>query len=162
MYLYPKQWWDIDWENFPLPEPLEAMEQLLNAPWTRLRNMTNKIIKASASYVGYSPRKLRLVANAIKKMEPLKAIEALSNLNKRAVRPIKLVYQQALGNAKNNFKLSLESLKTKSLLIEEGPKGGKKADVHSHGARFDRGVRRKQFAHIKLELETEKETHHGS
>lgn len=111
-----------------------------------------KIVKASASYAGFSPRKLREVADAVKKMAPLKAIEALSVLNKRAVRPIKLVYQQALGNAKNNLKLSLDDLRTKSLLIEEGPRGGKKADVHAHGARFDRGVRRKKFAHIKLEL----------
>lgn len=113
----------------------------------------NKLVKASASYVGYSPRKLREVAMAIKQLPPVKAVEMLANINKRAVRPIKLVYQQAIGNAKNNLKLSLEQLRTKSLLIEEGPKGGKKADVHAHGARFDRGIRRKKFAHIKLVLE---------
>lgn len=122
-----------------------------------------KIVKASASYVGYSPRKLRVVASAIGKLSPIKAIDMLANINKRAVRPIKLVLQQAIGNAKNNLKLSLEDLKIKSLLIEEGPKGGKKADVHAHGARFDRGVRRKKFAHIKLELEEkEKEVSHGT
>jgi len=137
------------------------MVQLLNELWIKL-NM--KIVKASASYVGYSPRKLRLVADAINKLPPIKAIDILGTINKRAVRPILLVYKQAVGNAKNNLKLSLESLKTKSLIIEEGPKGGKKADVHSHGARFDRGVRRKKFAHIKLELEgeDEKEANYGT
>jgi len=117
--------------------------------------MTGKLIKASASYVGYSPRKLREVANAIKLLPPLKAVDTLATINKRAVRPLMLVYKQALGNAKNNLKMSLEGITTKSLVIEEGPRGGKKADVHAHGARFDRGVRRKKFSHIKLELEGE-------
>ena len=120
---------------------------------TKTQTTDHKLVNASASYVGYSPRKLRVVADAVRGLSPLKAVDVLNTINKRAVRPLKLVYQQALGNAKNNLKMSLEGLKTKMLLVEEGPRGGKKADVHSHGARFDRGVRRKRFAHIKLVLE---------
>lgn len=112
----------------------------------------SKTIIARASFVRHSPRKLRLVADAVRGMQPATAINYLKILPHRAARSLLQVYQQAVGNAKNNFKLSPGDLRTHSLQIEEGPRGPKRADVHAHGARFDRGVRRKKQAHIRLEL----------
>lgn len=111
-------------------------------------------IAARASFVHHSPRKLRLVADAVRGMAPNEAVNFLKLLPQRAAKTLLGVYRQALGNAKNNFKLGAGELKFGQLLIEEGPRGGKKADIHAHGARFNRGVRRKRMAHIKLELET--------
>lgn len=110
-----------------------------------------KVIIARASYVGMSPRKLRLVADAVRKLSPARAIEALTILPKRAGKVLLGVYQQALGNAKNNFKMSPEILKVKSLQIGEGARF-KRRDK-SHGARFDSGVKRRKTAHVILELE---------
>jgi large subunit ribosomal protein L22 len=117
-----------------------------------------KFITARASFVHNSPRKLRLVADAVRKMKPEQAVGVLSALPQRAVKPVLQVFIQAIANAKNNFKASPGDLEIASLQIEEGPRGPRKPDVHSHGARFDRGIRRKRLAHIKLQLVT-KESH---
>lgn len=114
-----------------------------------------KLITARASLLHHSPRKMRLIADAVRPMKPTVAIEYLKLLPHRAAKTLLKVYQQGMGNAKNNFKVSPGDLKVVSLMIEEGPRGPKKADVHSHGARFDRGIRRKRFAHVKLELTAE-------
>ncbi|MEK7091166.1 MAG: uL22 family ribosomal protein [Patescibacteria group bacterium] len=109
------------------------------------------IIKAKASFIMSSPRKLRLVANAVRSLSPKAAIDQLKILPKRASGVLLSVFEQAMGNAKNNFKLSPENLRIKSLSINDGPRGPKRMD-RSHGARFDRGVKRRKYAHISLEL----------
>lgn len=110
------------------------------------------IVKARASFIMTSPRKLRLVANAVRKLSLKSAIDQLRIFPKRAAGVLLSVFEQAVGNAKNNFKLSPESLKIKSLLVDDGPRGPKRMD-RSHGARFDRGIKRRKYAHVTLELE---------
>ena len=110
-----------------------------------------KTVVAKASFVRCSPRKLRLVANAVRGMDPVKVIDYLSVTSKRAATPLLLVFKQAVANAKNNFQLSPSGLKVVSLMVEEGPRGPKRMDK-SHGARFDRGIKRRRMAHITLKL----------
>ena len=110
-----------------------------------------KIIKASASFVMTSPRKLRLVAKAVRGLAPLTAIVQLKLLPKRAAEKLQRVFEQAVGNAKNNFKLSPEALVVKTLQIQEGPRF-KRRDK-SHGARYDGGVKMRKMSHIMLELQ---------
>lgn len=116
---------------------------------------TPKRVMARASFVHSSPRKLQLIAEAVRLMKPMDAINHLKLLPHGAARPLLLIFQQAMGNAKNNLAMSPADLVINSLQIQGGPRGAKKADVHAHGARFDRGVRRKKMAHINLVL-TEK------
>lgn len=115
-------------------------------------NEKSKVVVARASFVRQSPRKLRKVMNAVKDMDLTTAVASLKNAPQKSAKMLWAVYQQGLANAKNNFNLSPGDLTVKSVVIEEGPRGPKKADVHAHGARYDRGVRRKRLAHIKLEL----------
>ena len=89
-------------------------------------------------------------------MRPVEAVARLKLLPQRAAKPILAVFNQAVGNAKNNFSISPANLQVQSAQIMEGPRIGKKADVHAHGARFDRGVRRKRLAHIVINLIEEK------
>ncbi len=110
-----------------------------------------KTISARASFVAMSPRKLRLVVDAIRHMKVATAISQLKVLPKAAARPILLVLQQAMGNAKNHASVSPENLKIQSLIIEEGPRY-KRRDVHAHGARFDSGMRRRRTSHISVTL----------
>ena len=110
-----------------------------------------KTVVAKASFVRCSPRKLRLVANAVRGMDPVKVIDYLSVTSKRAATPLLLVFKQAVANAKNNFQLSPAGLKVVSLMVEEGPRGPKRMDK-SHGARFHRGIKRRRMAHITLKL----------
>ena len=114
--------------------------------------MTNhKSVAARASFVRMSPRKLRLVARALAGLSPEKAMASLKMINKRAANPIKQVLQQAIANAKNNFELSPGDLVTQTIQIQEGPRGAKRMDK-SHGARFDRGVKRRRLSHILIKL----------
>ncbi|TSC86793.1 MAG: 50S ribosomal protein L22 [Microgenomates group bacterium Gr01-1014_16] len=112
----------------------------------------SKKVKARASFVHNSPRKLRLVLDAIRGLSPQDAISRLKLLPQRAAKPILDVYQQAVGNAKNNFQMSPANLVVASAQILGGPRIAKKSDVHAHGARFDRGIRRKKLSHIEIVL----------
>lgn len=114
--------------------------------------MDNKIVKAGASFVHTSPRKLRLVADAVRSMAPTEAMKHLKMLPKRAAGGLFKVYSQAVANAKNNFGVSPAGLQTKSLQIQEGPRGPKRLDK-SHSARFNRGLKRRRFSHVSLVLE---------
>jgi large subunit ribosomal protein L22 len=114
--------------------------------------MTNsKSIVARAKFVRTSSRKLRLVADAVRGLSPDKAVENLKVMSKRAATPLMHVFQQGIANAKNNFQVSPGDLIIESLQIEEGPRGPKRMDK-SHGARFDRGMKRRRLAHIYLKL----------
>ncbi|MEK7154569.1 MAG: uL22 family ribosomal protein [Patescibacteria group bacterium] len=110
------------------------------------------MITAKASFVRTSPRKLRIVARAVVGLKPLEAISQLKLMHKKGAEVVLDVFQQAMGNAKNNFKLSPESLTIKSVQVEEGPRL-KRRDAHAHGARFDAGIRRKRMAHVVVILE---------
>lgn len=115
----------------------------------------SEFIIAKAKFVKGSPRKIREVADAVKNLSVTAAMNQLKLSPRRFAKTIWLVYSQAVGNAKNNFKLSPESLVVADLAIQEGPRF-KRRDVHSHGARYDAGVRHKRQSHITLKLAVKK------
>jgi large subunit ribosomal protein L22 len=129
------------------------MGLLLREQWIK-PNMSTQTVKAKASFVRFSPRKLRLVVDAVRGLSPTDAVNRLKLVPKRAAAPVLAVFAQALANAKNNFKLSPGDMRVVSLQVNEGPRGPKKMDK-SHGARYDRGVKRRKFAHILLEIAAE-------
>lgn len=59
--------------------------------------------QAIGKYIRGSARKLRLVANAVKTMEPEKALLSLHALPKRASHPLSDVIKSALANAKQKI-----------------------------------------------------------
>lgn len=78
-------------------------------------------IKVEVKHLRISPRKARLVVDAIRPFSPLEAVEKLKFIRKRAARPIAKVIQSAIANAKNNFKLDEKKLKFKEIQVGEGP-----------------------------------------
>lgn len=78
-------------------------------------------VKAVQKYVRVSPRKLRLVADAIREMSPQEALDILPFLKKRATEPLSKVIKTALANAKD-VGLTEEKFKFKSIQINEGPR----------------------------------------
>lgn len=114
-----------------------------------------KFIMAKAKFIKGSPRKIREVADAVKKLSVTAAMNQLKLSPRRFAKTIWQVYSQAVGNAKNNFKISPESLIVADLSIQEGPRF-KRRDVHAHGARFDAGTRHKRQSHIILKLAVKK------
>lgn len=67
-----------------------------------------------------SPRKLRLVADVVRKMETGKALVQLQFLNKVAAEPVKKLILSAIANAEHNFSLDKDNLFIKAIKVDEG------------------------------------------
>jgi large subunit ribosomal protein L22 len=93
-----------------------------------------------------SPRKLRLLANSIKKFSPMEASVKLSLTNTKAARILTSALKTVVSVAKNNYNLSPESLKFESIQVDEGPKT-KRMDK-SHGSHFSRGIIMKRHSRL--------------
>lgn len=101
------------------------------APEFKSCRYTDKNIKIS-------PRKLRLLANDIKKMSPLTVITKLSLTNTNSARILCRAIKTVVSVAKNNYNLSPETLVFTSVQVDEGSKI-KRMDK-SHGSHFSRGI----------------------
>ncbi|MDO8619366.1 MAG: 50S ribosomal protein L22 [Candidatus Daviesbacteria bacterium] len=71
-------------------------------------------------FIHTSPRKVRLVADMVRKMEPLKALEVLHFTQKYAARDLSKAIESALASAKQKG-LTDGEYRFKSLEINEGP-----------------------------------------
>lgn len=76
-------------------------------------------VKAIAKSVRISPRKLRLVADAIKHMSIDDAYAALEVTHKRAARVIQKTLKGAVANAINNANLSKDNLLIAGVTVNE-------------------------------------------
>jgi large subunit ribosomal protein L22 len=68
-----------------------------------------------------TPRKVRLVANAIKDLPLDQAIKQLGVMDRRATVVMLKTIKQAIANAKNNHGVSADKLAIKEILINVGP-----------------------------------------
>ncbi|MFC1649689.1 50S ribosomal protein L22 [Patescibacteria group bacterium] len=78
-------------------------------------------VKSVQKFVRTSPRKLRLVADIARQLDPVEAIEALPHTQKRAVGPLIKVIKSAMANAKI-LGISEDRLFFEELQINEGPR----------------------------------------
>lgn len=79
------------------------------------------IVTAKLRHFGMSPRKVRLVADAIRGQDVLAAQNQLSFINKRVAQPLLKLLNSAMANAENNFKLKRSNLYISELRVDEGP-----------------------------------------
>lgn len=111
-----------------------------------------EIIAISKS-VRVAPRKVRLVADYIRKMSIEDALSALSIINKRGAVVLNKTLKSAISNAKNNSQLERHALRIKSIEITEAPfykrfRPSTKGRVHPY---------KRRGSHIKIVLETKSE-----
>jgi large subunit ribosomal protein L22 len=108
----------------------------------------------SAKYINknlkVSPRKLRLVAIAVKKLTPSEAVTRLKFTNTNAARLFGKCLEDAIASATHNDKLISQTLKFTDLRVDEGLKI-KRMDK-SHGSRFARGVIQKRHSRLTIIL----------
>ncbi len=78
------------------------------------------IIIAKNTNVTVTPRKIQLLAESVKDMKPLLAIEQLSYLNYSAALPLLKTIKQAIANAKNNYQLSEDVLRFRTIYVGKG------------------------------------------
>ena len=119
------------------------MDRLQREYWRK----HNVEAKTYQKFIGASPRKLRLVAGMVRKMEPKKALDILAITRKDAARQLFAAVNTAVSNAKQNG-MDLEKIILSKIEINEGPKM----------KRFRAGTRGrakpyvKKMSHIKIVL----------
>ena len=77
-------------------------------------------IQAIAKNVRVSPRKVRLVADAIRNMSVIDAMYLLQAQDKIAAKPLAKTLKSAVANAVNNAKLDSANLVVSSIMINQG------------------------------------------
>jgi large subunit ribosomal protein L22 len=78
------------------------------------------IIKAQQKNIPVTPKKMQLVANAVKHMRPVEAAQLLEAYNKKSASYLAKTIRQAMANATNNLNLPADSLKINQILMGRG------------------------------------------
>ncbi len=89
-------------------------------------------IKAKSRFVQISPRKVRLVVNAIRGMNANEALDKLRFMPQGAAEPVFKLVQSAVANAEQNFGLEADELYVSRIFADEGPRHRKSP----YGGRF--------------------------
>lgn len=78
-------------------------------------------ITAITNQVRISPRKVRIVSDAISGMEIEEALTALTLIHKRGASVLEKTLKSAIANAVNNANVAKENLKIAKIEITDGP-----------------------------------------
>ena len=109
-------------------------------------------VTAKARYVPMTPRKVRLVVNAVRGKGAREALDTLRFMPQRAAEPVYKLIESAVANAEQNFGLEPEELVVSRIYADEGPRHRKAP----YGGRFaGRGRFRpivKRSSHITVVL----------
>lgn len=97
-------------------------------------------IVAKLNHLRMSPRKVRMVADAVRGMDADDAEVHLGRLPKRAAVPLQKLLKSAIANAEHNFQKNRSVLFIQSLTVDKGPvvkryrprAFGRAADIHKH------------------------------
>ncbi len=103
---------------------------------------------AIAKNIKMSPRKVRLVADNVKKKNIISALAALSVMNYRAAGPIKKAIDSAIANATNNFQAKKVDLKIQDIIID----GGMAAKRYHFAGRGRTRPYKRRTSHIRVIL----------
>ena len=79
-------------------------------------------VKAKLNYLRIAPRKVRLVADLIRRKKVVEAETILNFAVKKTSLPLKKLLLSAVANAKNNFQLNPNNLYISKITVDEGPK----------------------------------------
>jgi large subunit ribosomal protein L22 len=103
-------------------------------------------VRAIAKDIGVSPRKMRLVTNAVKGLRVNEALAILQFLPKAGAEPVSKVIASAAANAENNYNLNPDNLYILNIVTDESFRI-KRIKPRSHG-RVARILRR--FSHVSV------------
>jgi large subunit ribosomal protein L22 len=79
-------------------------------------------ITAQLNGLRLAPRKVRLVANLVKRKHVEFALDQLAHMAKRAGLPLRKLLESAVANAEHNFKVNRSDLIVQSIMVDEGVK----------------------------------------
>jgi large subunit ribosomal protein L22 len=106
-------------------------------------------VSATLKNIKHSPRKVRLVVNAVRGMQVDEALAVLKYMPQHSARDVFSVIKSARANAENNLLMTPEDLYIKSIAADEGPRM-KRIAARARG-RADRIVKR--LSHVTVTLE---------
>ncbi len=78
-------------------------------------------VVSKLKYLRISPRKVRLVADLIRKNDVREAEQVLRFTVKKAAQPMLKLLKTAIADAKNNFQLEEDNLYVSTVIVDEGP-----------------------------------------
>ncbi len=104
---------------------------------------------AKASYVPYSPYKLRPLANVIRGKPVAYALGWLHTYKSRRSRPLRKALESAVANAKHLKNIEPQELSIKEVRIDQGPF----YRYFKPGAQGRAVIQRKRLCHISFTLE---------
>lgn len=81
----------------------------------------NQQVKVQLNYLHVAPRKVRLIANTLKKLSVQEAEAQLLIRPQRANKPLLKLLRSAVANAKNNNQIKSEELMVADVIVNEGP-----------------------------------------
>lgn len=110
---------------------------------------TPKLVKATARDLRISPRKMRLVTNAVKGKQVGDAAVMLRFMNKKGAPMVLKLLKSAIANAEHNFSLDPDQLFIKSITCDMG----KVMSRYFPRARGSAFIIRRKMAHVNLVLE---------
>lgn len=79
-------------------------------------------VKAKLNYLRIAPRKVRLVADLIRKKRVETAQTILKFTIKKGAEPLSKLLNSAIANARNNFQIDPDNLYIYKITVDEGPK----------------------------------------
>ena len=79
-------------------------------------------VRAVAKWLHHSPRKVRLVVDAIRGLSVVEALAVLRTMPQAAAVPVFKAVKSASANAENNFGLDLDDLYVKRIWADDGPR----------------------------------------
>src|SRR5262245_49706072 len=110
-------------------------------------------MKATLYNYRQSPRKVRLVANAIKGKSVPQALSELRFMIKRGAAPMYKLLNSAVSNAKVNNGVEADKLFVKNVMVDKGMVMKR----IEHKARGSANILEKKMSHVTLILDTKKE-----
>lgn len=105
-------------------------------------------VRAKASYLPVSARKLRLVCDQVRGMGAEEATIALAFMPQKGATLLRKLISSAISNAEQNFELSPQDLYIAQVFADEGPRQKR----YKAGARGRYKPRIKPSAHVSIVL----------
>jgi large subunit ribosomal protein L22 len=110
-------------------------------------------VSATLKFIRHSPRKVRLVVDAVRGRQVDDALAILRHLPQHSARDVAAVVASAKANAENNLLLTPESLYIKTIYANEAPRM-KRIQARARG-RADRVIKR--MTHVTVVVEDREE-----
>lgn len=127
--------------------PVKVEKPVITKPAIKTET-TLQLVKFVNKNIQISPRKLRLLVDEVRKLNPTEALARVKFINTKSARILVQALKNVIADAKNNFNLDTNTLKFDTIKADEAIKI-KRMDK-SHGSHFARGLIQKRHSRLVI------------